>query len=89
VLFLVTQIELAIEKGTCEIAQTEVETLARAVEDLKISVDRFATQIPTLEEKVKHLDNKVLYGLIDLRPRIYVWSEPPRLTMTIGLKMPS
>jgi hypothetical protein len=28
-----------------------------------ISANRFATQIPTLEDKVKHLENKVVDGL--------------------------
>jgi hypothetical protein len=44
--------ELAEEKAAREKAQSEVETLARVVEDLKKSVDRFTTQIPVLEEKV-------------------------------------
>jgi peptidoglycan hydrolase CwlO-like protein len=52
--------ELAEEKVVQEKAQTETETLDRAVEDLKKSADRFAAQIPVLEEKVKHLDNQVL-----------------------------
>jgi chromosome segregation ATPase len=44
-------------------AQIEVNVLSRAVKDLKISANRFATQIPTLEDKVKHLENKVVDGL--------------------------
>jgi uncharacterized coiled-coil protein SlyX len=52
--------ELAEEKVVQEKAQTETETLDRVVEDLKKSADRFAAQIPVLEEKVKHLDNQVL-----------------------------
>jgi chromosome segregation ATPase len=43
-------------------AQIEVNVLSRAVKDLKISANRFATQIPTLEDKVKHLENKVVDG---------------------------
>jgi hypothetical protein len=43
-----------------EKAQVETETLAYAVEDLKKIADRFAIQILALEDKVKHLDNKVL-----------------------------
>jgi predicted nucleic acid-binding Zn-ribbon protein len=39
------------------------------VEDLKKSVDRFTAQIPDLEEKIKHLDNKVLDGLTELRTK--------------------
>jgi predicted nucleic acid-binding Zn-ribbon protein len=61
--------ELEKEKATREKAQTEVKTPTRAVEDLNISADRFATQILALEEKVKHLDNKVLDGLTDLRAK--------------------
>jgi outer membrane murein-binding lipoprotein Lpp len=34
---------------------------------MKISVDRFATQIPTLEDKVKHLEDKVVQGLHEVR----------------------
>jgi uncharacterized coiled-coil protein SlyX len=52
--------ELAEEKVVQEKAQTETETLDRVVEDLKKLADRFAAQIPVLEEKVKHLDNQVL-----------------------------
>jgi hypothetical protein len=61
--------ELAKEKAAWKKAQTIVETLARAIEDLKISPDMLATQISTLEEKVKHLDNKVLDGVTELQAR--------------------
>jgi chromosome segregation ATPase len=44
-------------------AQVEVDVLSRAIKDLKISADRFATQIPTLEDKVKHLEDKMEDGL--------------------------
>jgi hypothetical protein len=37
--------------------------LTRVVKDLKISTDKFASQIPTLEDKVKHLENEVVDGL--------------------------
>jgi hypothetical protein len=47
------------EKAARIMAQIEVDVLSRAVRDLKISTDRFATQILTLEDKVKHLENKV------------------------------
>jgi chromosome segregation ATPase len=57
--------ELVEEKAGREKAQAEVETLARAVVDLKNSVDKFAAQIPVLEEKVKRLDNKVIDTLTD------------------------
>jgi hypothetical protein len=41
--------------------------LTRVVKDLKISVDMFAARIPTLEDKVKHLENKVVDGLNEVR----------------------
>jgi outer membrane murein-binding lipoprotein Lpp len=41
----------------------------RAVRHLKISTDRFASQISTLEDKVKHLENKVVDGLNKVRAR--------------------
>jgi predicted nucleic acid-binding Zn-ribbon protein len=61
--------ELAKEKAAWKKAQTKVETLTRAIEDLKISTDMLATQISTLEEKVKHMDNKVLDGVTELQAR--------------------
>jgi hypothetical protein len=39
-------------------AQIEVDTLTQAVKGLTISADKFAAQILTLEEKVKHLDEQ-------------------------------
>jgi hypothetical protein len=42
------KIELDKEKTVWKAAQIEVDTLAQAVIDLKISTDKFATQIPTL-----------------------------------------
>jgi hypothetical protein len=57
------------EKATQETTQTEVDTLSRVVKDLKISADKFAAQIPTLEGKVKHLENKVVDGLNEVRAR--------------------
>jgi phage-related tail protein len=60
--------ELDKEKIAWKAAQIEVDTLAQAVKDLKISADKFATQIPTLEDKVKHLENKVVDGLNEVRP---------------------
>jgi hypothetical protein len=56
------------EKAARITAQIGVDVLSRAVRDLKISVDRFATQIPTLEDKVKHLENKVVDGLMKSEP---------------------
>jgi chromosome segregation ATPase len=59
--------ELIEEKATREIVQAKNETLIRAVEDLKNTADTFATQIPILEEKIKHLDSKVLDKVTELR----------------------
>jgi archaellum component FlaC len=61
--------ELDNEKAAQKVAQIEVDTLAWAVKDLKISVDKFATQIPTLRDKVKYLKNKVVDGLNEVRAR--------------------
>jgi hypothetical protein len=55
------------EKTTYLTAQIEVDVLTRAVRDLKISTDWFATQIPTLEDKVKHLENEVVDGLKEVQ----------------------
>jgi hypothetical protein len=43
--------------------------LTQAVKDRKISTDRFSAQIPTLEDKVKHIENKVVDGLSEVRAR--------------------
>jgi chromosome segregation ATPase len=59
--------ELAEEKSMWEKAQAENETLACVVDDLKKSSNRFVAQIHDLEEKIKHLNNKVLDGLTELR----------------------
>jgi ABC-type enterochelin transport system substrate-binding protein len=91
--------ELAKEKAARETTQTEVETLTRAVGNLKISVDRFATQIPIPEEKVRHLDIKVMDGLNELRVRElylerttkandYYKSENAQLTGRLESKLP-
>jgi phage-related tail protein len=61
------KIELDNEKAAWKAAQIEVDTLARAVKDLKISPDKFTAQIPTLEDKVKYLKNKVVDGLNEVR----------------------
>jgi outer membrane murein-binding lipoprotein Lpp len=55
------------EKATRLTAQIKVDVLSRVVKDLKISADKFATQIPTLEDKVKHLENKVVDGLNEVQ----------------------
>jgi hypothetical protein len=61
--------ELDNEKAARKAAQIEVDTLARADKDLKISADKFAAQIPTLEDNVKYLKNKVVDGLNEVRAR--------------------
>jgi hypothetical protein len=55
------------EKAAWVTVQIEADVLSRAAWDLKISVDRFATQIPTLEDKVKHLEDKVVQGMHEVR----------------------
>jgi hypothetical protein len=57
------------EKATPLIAPIEVDVLSRAVKDLMISTDSFATQIPILEDKVKHLENKMVDGLTEVQAR--------------------
>jgi hypothetical protein len=49
------------------IAQVEADVLSLVVRNMKVSVDRFASQIPTLEDKVKHLEDKVVEGLKEVR----------------------
>jgi phage-related tail protein len=77
--------ELDKEKSTWKVAQIEVSTLARAVKNLKISADKFAAQIPTLEDKVKHLENKVVDGLNEVRARELYYA--PLKQMTTRSKM--
>jgi hypothetical protein len=61
------KIELDKEKAAQIAGQIKIDVLTRAVKDLKISANRFAAQIPTLEDKVKHLDNMVVDGLNEVR----------------------
>jgi hypothetical protein len=63
------KIELHKEKAALIIAQIKIDVLTRVVKDLKISADRFATRIPTLKDKVKHLEDKVVDGLNEVRAR--------------------
>jgi hypothetical protein len=81
-------------------AQIEAVTLARAVKELKTSVDRFAAQVPELEEKIKHMGNKVLDGLTELHAKELdlEWttkankdykSQNSRLTKKLETKLPS
>jgi hypothetical protein len=67
--FIDLKVDLVEEKAARLVAQIEVDMLTRVVKDLKISADRFATQIPTLEDKVKHLENKVVDGLNEIKGR--------------------
>jgi hypothetical protein len=60
--FVDLKIELDKEMTARKAAQTDIDMLAWAVKDLKISADKFAAQIPTLEDKVKHLENKAVDG---------------------------
>jgi hypothetical protein len=43
---------LDVEKAVRVATQVEANVLSQAVRDLKVSADRFTTQIPTLEDKV-------------------------------------
>jgi predicted RNase H-like nuclease (RuvC/YqgF family) len=61
------KIDLDEEKAARVAAQVEADVLSRAIRDLKISVDWFASQIPTLEDKVKHLEDKEVEGLNEVR----------------------
>jgi hypothetical protein len=57
------KVELEKEKAAWEMAQMEVDMLARAVKDWKFYAGQFSAEIPILEEKVKHQENKVIDGL--------------------------
>jgi hypothetical protein len=59
--------ELDKEKAAQKAAQIEVDTLTQTINDLKIFADKFAARIPTLEDQVKHLENKVVDGLNEIR----------------------
>jgi hypothetical protein len=65
--FVDLKTELDKEKAAQIVCQIEIDVLTRAVKDLKISADRFAAQIPTLEDKTKHLEDKVEDGLNEVR----------------------
>jgi hypothetical protein len=43
--------------------------LTQKVKDLNIIIDKFAARIPTLEDKVKNLEDKVVDGLNEVRDR--------------------
>jgi hypothetical protein len=61
------KVDLDEEKVPRVAAQVEADVLSRVAQDMKISADRFATQIPTLEDKVKHLEDKLVEGLKEVR----------------------
>jgi hypothetical protein len=63
--------------------------LTQVVKDLKISADKFSAQMPILEEKVKHLENKVVDGLNEVRARELYLERTPRQMMTTRIKMPN
>jgi hypothetical protein len=67
--FVDLKVDLDGEKAAQLTAQIEVDVLSRVVKDLKISADKFAPQIPTLEDKVKHLENNVVDGLNEVQAR--------------------
>jgi predicted nucleic acid-binding Zn-ribbon protein len=43
--------------------------LTRALESVTITVDKFVAQIPSLEEKIKYLEEKVMAGLNEVRAK--------------------
>jgi hypothetical protein len=63
------KVDLDEEKATQVAAQVEADVLSWAIYDLKISTDRFVTQFPTLEDNVRHLEDKVVEGLKEVRAR--------------------
>jgi hypothetical protein len=67
--FINLKTELDQEKAALIAAHIEIDVLTQAIKDLKIFADRFAARIPTLEYKVKHLENKVVDGLNEIRAR--------------------
>jgi hypothetical protein len=65
--FIDLKIELDKEKAAWIIGQIKIDMLTRAIKDLKISTDRFVAQIPTPEDKIKYLEDKVVDGLNEVR----------------------
>jgi predicted nucleic acid-binding Zn-ribbon protein len=59
--------ELDKEKAARITGQVEIDVLTRVVKNLKISADRFTRQISTLKDKIKHLENKVVDGLNEIK----------------------
>jgi septal ring factor EnvC (AmiA/AmiB activator) len=60
---------LAEEKLAREKAQIDVETLTRAVEEMKKTTNQLTAQVPSLETQVKNLNDKITYLHIELRAR--------------------
>jgi hypothetical protein len=58
--------ELDEEKVAREKAQANAKTLTWAVEELKKTTHQLTAQVPTLEDQVKHMDNKILNLLTKL-----------------------
>jgi hypothetical protein len=94
------KVDLDEEKAARATDQIEADVLSWAVRDLKISADRFATQIPTLEDKVKHLEDKVVEGLNEVRARELCLecttrandnyrTQVPQLTKKLESKLPA
>jgi predicted nucleic acid-binding Zn-ribbon protein len=61
--------KLAKEKATRNTSRIEVKTLAQALEGIKNIADKFVVQIPSLEERIKYLDEKVMVGLKEIRAK--------------------
>jgi septal ring factor EnvC (AmiA/AmiB activator) len=61
--------ELAEEKLAREKAQTDAETLTRAVEEMKKTADQLSAYVPFLEAKVKTLSDKIVDLNTELRAR--------------------
>jgi hypothetical protein len=67
--FIDLKTELGKENAARIAGQIEIDVLTQVVKDLKICADRFSAQIPTLEDKVKHLKNMVVDGLNEVGAR--------------------
>jgi hypothetical protein len=66
------------EETTRVMAQVQADVLSRSLHDRKVSANRFASKIPTLEDRVKNLEDKVVEGLKELRARL-LYLEPTTL----------
>jgi hypothetical protein len=65
--FVDMKADLDKEKAPRLTAQVEVDVLSQVLKDLKIFTDRFAAWIPTLEDNVKHFENKVVDALNEVQ----------------------